>query len=230
MMEDLSSLASSTWFAAIEQHLQDALLDKVRVKHLKPGQQLHAKGEDGVGFYGVIEGRLRVVTPGYDGKEMLFALLGPGTWFGEISLFDNLPRTHDNYSEGKSKVGIIPKASFTALLAKHPELYRHFTTLLCSRVRSAFQFIDSTAGLSLTHQLVRRLLMLATSYGQHLPQDASITLTLSQESLAQMINSSRQTVNQILRALQHDGLVTLHYGKITVPDPSALFSLLTNNE
>ena len=77
-------LASSTWFSALPPYLQKAMFDKMRLKHLKAGQQLHAKGEDGVGFYGVCEGRLRVVTVGVDGREMLFALLGPGTWFGEI--------------------------------------------------------------------------------------------------------------------------------------------------
>lgn len=68
-------LASSTWFSALPSYLQDAMFDKMRLKHLKAGQQLHAKGEDGVGFYGVCEGRLRVVTVGVNGREMLFALL-----------------------------------------------------------------------------------------------------------------------------------------------------------
>ncbi|HAX28697.1 MAG TPA: Crp/Fnr family transcriptional regulator, partial [Alteromonas macleodii] len=47
---------------------------------------------------------------------------------------------------------------------------------------------------------------------------------LSQESLAQMINSSRQTVNQLLGELQQEGLVKRHYGKITIPEPDTLFS------
>ena len=217
------TLASSIWFSGIEPHLQQVMFDKMRLKHLKAGQQLHAKGEEGVGFYGVCEGRLRVVSVGIDGREMLFALLGPGTWFGEISMFDDLPRTHDNFCETDCTVAIIPKKPFKALLADYPELYPHFTRLLCTRVRSAFQFIDSSAGLSLKHQLVKRLLMLTTSYGQHMPKHNAITLSLSQESLAQMINSSRQTVNQLLGELQEEGLLKRHYGKVTIPNPDLLF-------
>jgi len=71
---------------------------------------------------------------------------------------------------------------------------------------------------------VKRLLMLTTSYGQHLPKNNAITLTLSQESLAQMINSSRQTVNQLLGELESEGLLKRHYGKITIPEPDTLFS------
>lgn len=218
-----SVLTSSSWFSSMPALLQNELLGKVRIKHLKAGQQLHAKGEDGVGFYGICEGRLRVTTIGVDGSEMLFALLGPGTWFGEISMFDNLPRTHDNFCETDSIVAVIPKNVFNELLKKFPELYPYFARLLCSRVRSAFQFIDSSTGLSLKHQLVKRLLMLTTSYGQHIPENSAITLTLSQESLAQMINSCRQTVNRLLGELQQEGLVLLHYGKITIPNPDKLF-------
>lgn len=218
-------LSSSAWFSELPDYLQDAMFANMRLKHLMAGQQLHAKGEEGVGFYGVCEGRLRVVTVGVDGREMLFALLGPGTWFGEISMFDDLPRTHDNFCETPCTVAIIQKHAFKALLANYPEFYPHFARLLCTRVRSAFQFIDSSAGLSLKHQLVKRLLMLTTSYGQHLPRHTAITLSLSQESLAQMINSSRQTVNQLLRELQKEGLVKLHYGKITIPDPDSLFGV-----
>ena len=228
--EYLTALTSSMWFSSLPENLQCALLNKVRVRHLKAGQQLHAKGEEGIGFYGVCEGRLRVMNIGANGKEMLFALLGPGTWFGEISLFDDLPRTHNSVCEIDTVIAVIPKGVFNVVLKEYPELYPHFARLLCSRVRSAFQFIDSSAGLNLQHQLIKRLLMLTTSYGQHLPQNSSITLTLSQESLAQMINSSRQTVNQLLGELQSQGLLHLHYGKITISRPEDLFSLLVDED
>ena len=71
-MKDFKSvLTSSIWFSDIPAYLQDAMLDKMRLKHLKAGQQLHAKGEDGVGFYGVCEGRLRVVSVGVDGLSLI---------------------------------------------------------------------------------------------------------------------------------------------------------------
>jgi len=224
----LATLSSSTWFAEIPKNLQQALLSKVRLRHLKANQRLHARGEEGIGFYGICDGRIKVTYIAANGKEMLFALLGPGTWFGEISLFDGLPRTHDSVCEIDTVIALIPKASFNELLKLHPDLYPYFAKLLCSRVRSAFQFIDSSAGLSLKHQLIKRLLMLTTSYGQHLPTDRAITVTLSQESLAQMINSSRQTVNQLLGELEHADLIKRHYGKITIIDSNALFSELSD--
>ncbi|WP_414827864.1 Crp/Fnr family transcriptional regulator [Alteromonas sp. H39] len=182
------------------------------------GQTIHRTGDKPTGFYGIADGRVRIFQPGKDGNALLLALLTPGTWFGEISLFDGLPRTHDAVAETRTALVLIPTASFHSLLEEHPALYPHFTRLLCTRVRSAFQFIDSTATLSLSQQLVRRLLMLTSGYGQQSPQAGAMEVTISQESLGQMINSSRQTVNQLLQALQRQGLLRVHYGKIVIPD------------
>lgn len=68
---------------------------------------MYVKGEDGVGFYGVCEGCLRVVIVGVDGCEMLFVLLGFGIWFGEILMFDDFFCIYDNFCEINCMVVII---------------------------------------------------------------------------------------------------------------------------
>ena len=50
-------------------------------------------------------------------------------------------------------------------------------------------------------------------------------LAISQDSLAQLIHSSRQTVNKILQSLQTDKVIALRYGKIIVLDRSILDEL-----
>ncbi len=202
--------------------LQDQLLAEVRLRHIAKGQTVHEKNDDADGLYGLCEGRLRVTQHELTGRELLLTLLEPGNWFGEIAMFDNLPRTHTVYGERASVLAVIPRCHFQRLLTATPAFYPYFTRLLCARVRSAFQFIDASASQDLRQQLIRRLLMLLGSYGQFLSDDSSITLSLSQESLAQMLNSSRQTVNQLLNGLQADGLIKVGYRKVTVLSPAAL--------
>lgn len=212
------TLSRNTWLADIPTELKLLLLEKAVPKTYAKGQTIHRTGDKPTGFYGIAEGRVRIFQPGKDGNELLLALLHPGTWFGEISLFDGLPRTHDAVAETSVTLALIPTVVFHRLLEQHPALYPHFTRLLCARVRSAFQFIDSSATLSLSQQLVRRLLMLTSGYGQRRPQAGPIEVKLSQESLARMINSCRQTVNQLLQSLQSEELICVHYGKIVIPD------------
>lgn len=215
-------LSRPHWFSAMPTALQNTLLDEVRLRHFTRGQTVHEKNDAADGLYGLCEGRLRVVQHSAEGREMLLTLLAPGNWFGEIAMFDDAPRTHTVYCERDSVLAIVPRAQFQRLLALQPEFYPHFARLLCSRVRSAFQFIDASASLSLRQQLIKRLLMLLGSYGQYFADSRPITLSLSQESLAQMLNSSRQTVNQLLGELQREGLLKVGYGKITIISPAAL--------
>ncbi|GGW95116.1 Crp/Fnr family transcriptional regulator [Alteromonas halophila] len=215
-------LSRPDWFSAMPAELQDCLFNAVRLRTVKQGQTVHEKHDKADGLYGICEGRLRVVQHSEGGREMLLTLLEPGNWFGEIAMFDDAPRTHTVYCEQDTVLAMIPRARFQHLLSAKPALYPHFTRLLCSRVRSAFQFIDASASLSLREQLIRRLLMLLGSYGQILPDATPITLNLSQESLAQMLNSSRQTVNQMLQSLQDEGLIEVRYRRITILSPAAL--------
>ena len=227
--EQVRRLSTSAWMTDIPKELRRLLLNIAQVKTVMKGQTIHRTGDKPTGFYGIAEGRVRIFQPGKDGNELLLALLTPGTWFGEISLFDGLPRTHDAVAETHTTLAFIPTASFHALLEQHPALYPHFTRLLCSRVRSAFQFIDSSATLNLAQQLVRRLLMLTSGYGQHHPQAGVTEVKISQESLARMINSSRQTVNQLLQQLQREGLLVVRYGKVVISDWERLSQWLSTS-
>ncbi|MEW9799096.1 Crp/Fnr family transcriptional regulator [Alteromonas sp. CYL-A6] len=215
-------LSQQAWFSAMPLPLQDVLLSAATLRLYQQGQAVHLKDDSASGFYGICRGRLRVAHHSPDGREMLLALLDPGNWFGEVAMFDDKARTHTVYCETKAELAVISRTRFQHLLNTHPDFYPYFMRLLCTRVRSAFQFIDASASMSLREQLLRRLQMLMTSYGQHFAGASPVTLTVSQEALAQMINSSRQTVNQILRTLQEEGKLTLGYRRITVHNPGDL--------
>ena len=53
----------------------------------------------------------------------------------------------------------------------------------------------------------------------------SMELIISQDAIAQLIHSSRQTVNKILQGLQTDNVIALRYGKIVILDTDALEAL-----
>ena len=60
---------------------------------------LHQKNDLADGFYCVLTGRIRVSNFTVEGKELVLTWIQPGNWFGEISLIDGLPRTHDGHAE-----------------------------------------------------------------------------------------------------------------------------------
>lgn len=217
------------WFTQLPENVIHALVSMSKTKYLNKHQQLHAKGDDADGLYCVLDGKIRISNVNSHGKEMVLTWLEDGNWFGEISLFDGLPRTHDAFAESDTQLLMLPNPTFQSLLREQPTLYPHFMRLLCQRIRATFALIDETGGLSLTGQLAKRLLLLASGLiGSHPEKnnaEETPSIKVSQESLAQMINSSRQTVNKLLNELKQQKIIGNRYGCIEILDINALKKL-----
>jgi CRP/FNR family cyclic AMP-dependent transcriptional regulator len=212
----------NSWFRNLPESVIAEIVVLSKRKTLAKGQLLHAKNDPPDGFFCVVSGKIRISNVNQDGKEMVLTWLEAGSWFGEISLFDNLPRTHDAHAECDTELVKLPTQAFHELLQRHPELYPHFMVLLCQKIRATFSLIDETGGLSLQGQLAKRLLLLSNGLGQSSTESATRQIEISQESLAHMLNSSRQTVNKLLQGMQRAGVLTVHYGKIAILDAQSL--------
>jgi CRP/FNR family cyclic AMP-dependent transcriptional regulator len=217
-------LSQNAWFASLPEYLADKLLEKGKLKVLHSQQILHQKHDSADGFYCVVSGRIRVSNFTVEGKELVLTWIQPGNWFGEISLLDGQPRTHDAHAEDITTLLKVPKSAFKQLLKEHQDWYQCITRLLCQRVRATFSLIDETGCLSLKGQLCRRLSLMYQGLEEQ-QNIKTMVLSISQDALAQLIHSSRQTVNKILQSLQAEKIIDLRYGKILVLNKRALEEL-----
>ncbi|WP_322062156.1 Crp/Fnr family transcriptional regulator [Paraburkholderia sp. J63] len=224
-------LDRSAWFAGAPEALRAGLRAAGRVRTLQAGERLFLRGDTADGIYCVLEGAMRVGAASAAGREALLAVVGPAQWFGEIALFDAGVRTHDAYAERESTLFHVPRAALVALLDATPAWWHAFGLLLAQKLRLAFDAIEETALLPATPRVARRLLLLVAGYGETgreagpdaaaAPQAARV-VRVPQEDLALMLALSRQTVNQILRQFERDGLVALRYGEIEIVDATRL--------
>ncbi|MDE1139389.1 Crp/Fnr family transcriptional regulator [Paraburkholderia tropica] len=211
-----AALERSAWFAAAPAPLRAALRAAGRVRVLRAGERLFLRGDAADGLYCVLDGAMRVGAASMTGREALLAVVGPAHWFGEIALFDAGVRTHDAYAERDSTLFHVPSAPLAALLAATPAYWHAFGLLLAQKLRFAFDAIEESALLPAAARVARRLLVLAADHGG--TQSARRVVNVPQEDLALMLALSRQTVNQILRQFERDGLVQLRYGEIEIVD------------
>jgi CRP/FNR family transcriptional regulator, cyclic AMP receptor protein len=214
-----AALERSAWFRGLPDALQAALRAAGRVRTVRAGERLFLRGDPDDGLYCVLEGAVRVGAASMGGREALLAVVGPTSWFGEITLFDGGPRTHDAYAERDSTLFHVPRARLAMLLDATPAWWHAFGLLLTQKLRLAFDAIEEAALLPAAARVARRLLVLAHSYGEE-PADRGehSVVSVPQEDLALMLALSRQTVNQILRQFERDGLVVLRYGQIEIAD------------
>ncbi|WP_137886028.1 Crp/Fnr family transcriptional regulator [Pseudomonas sp. 2FE] len=208
-------LLSGQWFNALPAGLRETLLSSAQVRRLEAGQRLFSRGDQPCGLYAVVEGAIRIGAVSASGKEALLTLVEPPYWFGEISLFDAQPRTHDAFAEGPATLLQVPQTALLSLLEREPQHWRDFALLMSQKLRLAFIALEQISLLPAAPRLARRLLMIAENYGEGGPRRV---IQLAQEQLALMLAISRQTTNQILKELQAQGILRLTYGEIEILD------------
>jgi CRP/FNR family cyclic AMP-dependent transcriptional regulator len=164
----------------------------------------------------VARGAVRVSSVSLSGKQVTLTYAEPGTWFGDIALFDGLPRTHDAHAHGDTTLLVVRKPDFKDLLSQHVELYDALLRLNCRRLRLMFNQFEDLNTRPLQARLAKQLLLLVKSYGIEQGEEIRIGLQLAQEDLAQLLGASRQRVNQELKGFERDGAVRVEPTRLVV--------------
>jgi CRP/FNR family cyclic AMP-dependent transcriptional regulator len=204
------------WFSRLSEPLRNDILQRAFVRRLADDTMLSHRGESAEEWCGVAKGAVRVSSVSLAGKQISLTYVEPGTWFGDISLFDGLPRTHDAYAHGDTTLLCVRKADFRALLQTHSELYDALLRLNCRRLRLMFDMIEDLNTRPLAARLAKQVLLLARSYGVQEGDEVRIGLQLAQEDLAQLLGASRQRVNQELKAFEREGAVRVEPTRLVV--------------
>ena len=95
------------------------------------GRVIARQGEIGTGFFIVVDGEVRVIRDG-----ALLAKLGPGEFFGELSVLDGLPRIAQVVAELPTRCLAIASWDFERVLLDHPALTLSILRELAGRLRS----------------------------------------------------------------------------------------------
>jgi CRP/FNR family transcriptional regulator, cyclic AMP receptor protein len=220
-----SNIDAGSWFSKLSQPLRNDILARAVVRRIADGAMLSARGAPAEEWCGVAKGAVRVSSVSLSGKQITLTYVEPGTWFGDISLFDGMPRTHDSNAHGDTTLLVVRKADFRELLALHTELYEALLRLNCRRLRLLFDTVEDLNTRPLASRLAKQILLLARSYGITQGDEIRIGLQLAQEDLAQLLGASRQRVNQELKGFERDGAVRIEPTRLVVLSKEKLLAI-----
>jgi CRP-like cAMP-binding protein len=220
-----ANIESGSWFSKLSQPLRNAILSRAVVRRLHDGQLLGTRGSPAEEWCGVAQGAVRISSVSLSGKQITLTYVEPGVWFGDISLFDGMPRTHDATAHGETTLLVVRKADFRELLAQHSELYEALLRLNCRRLRLMFDAIEDLNTKPLAARLAKQVLLLARSYGVQQGDEVRIGLQLAQEDLAELLGASRQRVNQELKGFERDGAVRVEPTRLVVLSKGKLLAI-----
>ena len=215
-LDEQSNIETGSWFSKLSPALRQAILERAVVRRVADGAILSARGAPAEEWCGVAQGAVRVSSVSLAGKQVTLTYVEPGTWFGDIALFDGMPRTHDAHAHGATTLLVVRKADFKELLSLHVELYEALLRLNCRRLRLLFDTVEDLNTLPLAARLAKQVLLLARAYGIEQGEEIRIGLQLAQEDLAQLLGASRQRVNQELKGFERDGAVRIEPTRLVV--------------
>ena len=219
----LDRLSANRWFGALPLAERQLMLSEAELLRLRKGEMLFRQGDPPSSFYGLVSGALKISSLREDGREAILAVIEPGIWFGEISLIDDQPRTHDATALTALEVLQLPRPVFERLMER-AVFARAVAALLAGRIRVMYGIVEDATLRSTRARVARRLLLLARGDASMSPQ-ARPRVPVSQEGLAMMLGISRQTLSKELRMLADEGLIGLGYGYIEVVSEDGLTRL-----
>jgi len=224
-LSERNTIESGSWFSKLSAPLRSDILSRAFVRRLNDDALLSCRGEPAEEWVGVAKGAVRVSSVSLSGKQITLTYVEPGTWFGDISLFDGLPRTHDATTHGETTLLVVRKPDFKDLLSRHSELYEALLRLNCRRLRLMFDVVEDLNTRPLAARLAKQILLLARSYGVAQGEEIRIGLQLAQEDLAQLLGASRQRVNQELKGFERDGAVRVEPTRLVILSKDKLLAI-----
>jgi CRP/FNR family transcriptional regulator, cyclic AMP receptor protein len=173
-------------------------------------QVLFSQGDtmDAVFYVQAGKVKLSVISP--QGKEAVIAILEPGSFFGEGCLAGQLAYMATATSLGKSSIVRIDKLVMLETLQNDPSFSEQFLTFLLSRnIRSQEDFVDQLFN-SAEKRLARTLLLLAQM--GHERQSEQQLPKISQETLAEMVGTTRSRVSFFMNRFKKLGFIEYNAG------------------
>jgi CRP/FNR family transcriptional regulator, cyclic AMP receptor protein len=200
-------------------------LAKPRVEYRR-GETIFTQGDACKDVLYIQTGGVRLSVTSKTGKEAVAGLLGAGDFFGEGCLAGEAVRTGSATAITPSTVLSVGKTAMRRLLRTQPAMSERFIAHLLGRNRQIEEDLIDQLFNSSEKRLARTLLLLAR-YGT---QDAPIRElpTLSQETLAEMIGSTRSRVNFFLNKFKKLGYIS-YKGQSPVRINSSLLSVVLHD-
>jgi CRP/FNR family transcriptional regulator, cyclic AMP receptor protein len=184
-------------------------------KEYEAGHTIVSQGDECTDVYYIEKGVVKLTLVSNRGKGAVLGILGPGDFFGESCIGEDSVFSTSAIALVPSVVNVIKRKAMVRLVQENPSLSAHFINYLLTRNRRIEQdLIDHMFNFS-EKRLARTLLLLAR--GGKNGEVAPILEKIGQDTLAEMVGTTRSRVNFFMNKFRKQGFI--HYnGGLQVHD------------
>lgn len=199
---------SDTHDDAVPGPLLDAIARRGNKRHYPAQSILVNEGDASDSLYIVLSGRLKVFASSEDGRDVVLTELGPGDYFGELSLDGGLRSASVKALEACSCC-VVQGAELRQFLAEHPDFAQHLVLRLARMVRRLTEQVKGLALQDVYSRMVRVFMDLSDPVGD----ERVLRVKLTQQDIAERVGSSREMVNRVMKGLTTGGYVVVRDGR-----------------
>lgn len=201
------------------------LTAKVTLREVRRREVVYLPGDPGKSLYVVNGGRVKISKVTRDGKSLTLSYCGPSELFGETCLIDGGPRAEMAEAVENAQLTEIGRADFERLVTSSPSLGLALTKLVVARRRDLEKKVEALVFRDVTSKLAELLVNLAEEYGVDDARGTIVALKITQQELANLIGSTRETVSLTLSQFKRKNLIATEGRKVIIAKPEALRAL-----
>ncbi len=178
------------------------------------GESIFSQGDPSNAVFYIQSGKVKLTVVSTSGKEAVIAHLPTGSFFGEASLAGEPYRISSANALESSTIIRIEKKVMQELLHREPEFAEQFLAHMLSRnIRMQADLVDHLFNSS--EKRLARLLMLMANFGQE-SKPIPVIAKISQETLAEMIGTTRSRVSFFLNRFRDLGYIDYNCGGMVI--------------
>ena len=179
------------------------------------------KGGSGDGLLFLLGGQLQVVDITEDGRAVGLRMLAPGDFFGEIALINNSTRSASVVAMSDAVVAFLPAGTALHLFSHAPSVANQMLRYLAQKIQRDSEFRSLLSINNTSRRIYTYLLLMQKSA----PDGGALDNLPTHQDIANMINTSRETVTRALLALAQQGIVRKDAHRLVIQDLEALQKL-----
>jgi CRP/FNR family transcriptional regulator len=215
-------LARVPVFSTLEPEDLERIASVAVPRAFDPGQIVFREGDASDTCYVVRAGRARAVRAHPDGRTITLATFGPGDIFGELAMFEDELRSATVEAVQPTSAVAVLGPDMRRLMGEHPDIAIRLVVALGRRLREtnerltkqSFQTVQSRVAV-----VLGELVAQAVADGA---DGNEVLVTATQEDLAKLAGSSRESASRFLAVLERAGVISQGRGRLVVHDPAAL--------
>lgn len=202
----LTSLSQIPFLSGQAEDALSALAAKAKILKFPKQAVVISEGDETSSFYVILSGKVRVFGSDEKSREVTLLVQEAGHYFGELALLSDEPRSAAIETLEATVCAVIAKPDFIHWLKAHPDAAIELLKVLSQKVRFLTEKVKQMALSNVYERTVKMLYDLAQPEGDSLV----ICNKPTQQELANMVGSSREMINKIIKELTKGGYIAVN--------------------